>query len=105
MICLLAATRCRGEIRDCDAMLPVGWSALEPGRMCEEYPGHGLAVACWRFAMEEAFIAKMDGRYAPDLWAVRSAARGVRDALAHASTATWLHEQGTRRCSASEANP
>ena len=78
-------------------MRPRSWapSALPA---CEEYPGAALAAECWRRAEIEATWAWVDSRHFPALFAVRSAARSVRDALAYASTETWLREQGMRRC-------
>lgn len=68
-------------------------------RACLAFPGADLAWAAWHLAKEAATSSWVSGRKAPELWAVRDAAKMDREAIAHASTATWLREQGERRCS------
>jgi len=97
--CILASSRCAGWDGDCRTLphdlVPHGVSWW---RTCARFPWSPVADAAWHLAKEAAVSAWVSARHLPALWAIRHVTALDREALAHASTATWLEGEGMRDC-------
>lgn len=97
--CALALSRCVGWDIDCRALpwdlVPRGVASWEP---CARHPWSPLADEAWRLAKAEAVAAYLAVHPFSFPWDRRDVAACDRNALALASTTTWLEAEGLQRC-------